>query len=350
MGGIHLFTLVGIPVRASLTFIIIVAYYAFSMRGGGLPFVGGFLVALTVSVLVHEFGHALVARRLRLSPQILLHGFGGLCAHQPARTNRDDVFIILAGPLSGLAFALIAWLVQGMLPPMGVGGSGGSAFAAYFFDYAILIGFWMNLLNLLPLFPLDGGQLFRLAMLRFVKPIPKAERIVHFTGVSLAAAVAFWAILNHWLFLGILAALLLFENLRYLSSGSPIAVRVKSELVDDLIKAARAAFAAGDPHEARRLAYQARSERNVQADQLDVVHTMLALSSAALEDWGEALDWAQRATRGPAVDEVRILSLIRLGRLAEAEGELKNPYGVSLSSEARDRLTLALDQADRARR
>jgi len=345
MGGIHLFTLVGVPVRASLSFIIIVAYYAFSMRGGGLPHIGGFLLALTVSVLVHEFGHALVARRLRLDPQVLLHGFGGLCAHKPARTNRDDVFIILAGPLSGLAFALLAWVIESMLPPLGPRGSAGGAFVAFFFEYAILIGFWMNLANLLPLFPLDGGQLFRLAMLRFVKPIPKAERIVHATGIALAAGVALWAIFNHWLFLGILAALLLFENLRYLSAGSPIAVRVRSQLVDQLIAEARAAFAAGDPHEARRLSYQARSERNVQADQLEVLHVMLALSSAALEDWGEALDWAQRATRGPATDEVKILALIHLGRFAEAEGELKNPYTSSLSEDARDRLVATLDRA-----
>ena len=318
MDAMHLFTLAGIPVRATLGFLLLVGFYAYSLRAGGLPAIGGWLIAIVVSVLVHEFGHAMVARRFKLSPQVFLHGWGGLCAHERAARDRDDALIIAAGPLAGLALAGIVSIVWELLPATLTG----TLFMLYLYKSMWLINFWWSLVNLLPLFPLDGGQLFRLGMLRVVKPAHKAERIVHVVGTVIAAVGVVWAVVDRSLLLAFLSVSLLMQNIRYLGSGSPIGVRTRSDLVDQLLADAVEAFAAGDVREARRLAYQARDARNVAPDQVERAFQLLTLTSVALEDWEEALDWARRANANPAIDEARVMALIGLGRIAEARHAL----------------------------
>src|SRR5690606_35314332 len=52
----------------------------------------------------------------------------------------------------------------------------------------IYINFYWSLVNLLPLWPLDGGQLYRLGMLKLFKPV-RAERIVHITALAVLVGV-----------------------------------------------------------------------------------------------------------------------------------------------------------------
>jgi Zn-dependent protease len=331
MNAFHLFTLAGIPVRATLGFLLLVAYYAYSLRWGGMPAIGGWLIAVVVSFLVHEFGHALVARRFKLAPEVYLHGWGGLCAHQRAKSDRDDALIIIAGPLAGLALAGVIAAVQWGMPRT----IATSPFLHFFFESMWLINFWWSLVNLLPLFPLDGGQLFRLGLLRVVKPAKKAERIVHIVAIAIAAVGVVIAVLDKSLLLGILAAALAFQNIRFLGQGSPLEVRARSALVDQLLAGALTALAAHDPQEARRLAYQARAERNVADDQLQRALELLVVTSVALEDWGEALDWAKLANATPAIDEARVLSLASLGRHDEARHAANE---AKLAPEVRERI------------
>jgi hypothetical protein len=78
MGGVfHLFTLAGVPVSATPWFAILLFMFA---RGSAHP--NALSVGICVGLLVHEMGHALVARYLRRSPSIVLHGFGGLTHHE----------------------------------------------------------------------------------------------------------------------------------------------------------------------------------------------------------------------------------------------------------------------------
>jgi len=344
----HLFTLAGIPVRATLGFLFLVGFYAYSLRAGGLPAIGGWLIAIVVSVLVHEFGHALVARRFKLSPQVFLQGWGGLCAHDRAKSDRDDALIIVAGPLAGLALAGIVAIVRAVVPEsalattVAIDDSGvwmRKSFLGFLIDSMWFINFWWSLVNLLPLFPLDGGQLFRLGLLKVIKPAHKAERIVHMVAVGIAGVGVVWAISDRSILLAFISIALLMQNIRYLGSGSPIAVRTRNELVDHLLAEAQRTLAAGDAHEARRLAYQARDERNLALDQVQRAFELLAVTSVALEDWEEALDWAKRADATPTVDEARITALVGLGRIAEARHALAES---KLSGEARARVDARL--------
>ena len=83
-----------------------------------------------------------------------------------------------------------------------------SPFLYYLVESLWFINFYWSLVNLLPLFPLDGGQLFRLGMVRVVKPARKAERVVHIVGISIAGIGLVYAIIIKSILLGILSAAL----------------------------------------------------------------------------------------------------------------------------------------------
>jgi Zn-dependent protease len=336
MDAIHLFTLRGIPVRASLWFLLLVGFYAFSLRGGGLPVILAFTLALVVSVLVHEFGHALVARRFKLNPQVVLHGWGGLCIHERARSDRDDALIIAAGPGAGLALAGLVAIAEAVIPLE----VQANPFTSALLYFMWLINFWWSLINLLPLFPLDGGQLFRLGMLRLVKPAAKAEKIVHGVGAALAVGGVVWGATTGSVLILILSVLLLMQNIQMLSMGSPMPVRRRNTHVDELLSQSQHELENGDPQEARRLAYQARDENNVGPDQVERTNRLLAFTSAALSDWEEALYWVERAPKSAELQTLKIEGLIALGRRSEARAELDNPF--LLGSEARARLEARL--------
>lgn len=337
MDAIHLFTFRGIPVRVSLWFFLLIGYIAFGMRGGGLPAILAFVLAITVSVLVHEFGHAFVARRFKLSPQVMLHGWGGLCSHERAKSDRDDALIIVAGPAAGLALAGVVALVEAFLPNETLR----NPFVGPLMYFMWLINFWWSLVNLLPLFPLDGGQLFRLGMLKVVKPAAKAEKIVHGVGIALAVGALVYAFSTSSIFIGFISAFLLFQNAQLFSQGSAIPVRRRNSYVDGLLKQARETLEAGDPHEARRLAYQAKGENGMAADQVELAFQVIAVASAELEDWAEALDWSKRAPKTAELQAVKIEALIALGRTAEARAELANPFLLAPEVKARLETQLA---------
>jgi Zn-dependent protease len=144
----------GIPVRFDMWFFIVATLL---LLRGGIPVVVLWLVVLGGSVLVHEMGHALVARTTGASPEIVIHALGGLTSWQPpgdvSRARR--VAISLAGPGAGIALGLLFVAAH----RTGVGTSGGLPALAISFGIYINIGY--GLFNLLPIVPLDGGQTLR---------------------------------------------------------------------------------------------------------------------------------------------------------------------------------------------
>ena len=137
-----------------------------------------FAVALFICLLTHEMGHAVVGRWLGGGhPLVYLAWQGGDCCNETARLTRvQGVLMTAAGPLASLLPALlvvpVAAMAQGSLtegvnvvgnfvlgqvpqvlleesPPMMV----------IFGLYLVQICVWWSLFNLLPVFPLDGGQI-----------------------------------------------------------------------------------------------------------------------------------------------------------------------------------------------
>jgi len=203
----------GIPVRLHWSLVILVVL-GVAVAGGvqhlsALELVLAllFLVAVLASVLAHEFGHALVARRLRIEPHdIVLTAVGGWTRLQsiPSRA-RDEIRIAAAGPLVNLT---ICGLVAS-----GLVASGHQVAPS---QELIGAGFWRNILwanvllvaaNLVPVLPMDGGRLVR-AGLGGLFGFESATAIVGRIGqvaVLVAAGVLVW---QHR-FVGALAAVML---------------------------------------------------------------------------------------------------------------------------------------------
>jgi Zn-dependent protease len=134
-----------------------------------------FAVGLVVLLFIHEMGHVLEARRqgLPASAPMFIPFLGALIA---LKQLPDDAWrearVALAGPIVGTLGACVFWII-------------GAATQRDFFTAMAYVGFFLNLFNLLPIVPLDGGRavaalhpafwllgLIGLAGLLFISPNP----------------------------------------------------------------------------------------------------------------------------------------------------------------------------------
>lgn len=112
---------------------------------------------ITISVLLHEYGHALTALAFGQRPQISLVAMGGLTTRTGHKLKLwQEFLVVLNGPLAGLSLGVISLLIKMFLNPTGL------------FEYIIMISIYVNFfwtfVNLLPLQPLDGGHLLSIVL------------------------------------------------------------------------------------------------------------------------------------------------------------------------------------------
>jgi Zn-dependent protease len=183
-------TLLGFPIEVNLSFLLMLGVVL--LWTGGIT--GVFVVLLAFgSVLLHELGHALVARHLGVPvPGIELHFFGGAAkmGAQP-RNAGDEIAIAAAGP--AVSFAL--------------GGLGMLLAYVTGIQFFQLVG-WINLVlggfNLIPALPMDGGRIFRALLARRTGFARATEIAVKLSRVF-AVAFAVIGIATMQLFLALLA-------------------------------------------------------------------------------------------------------------------------------------------------
>ncbi len=119
------------------------------------------VLCVFVSILLHEFGHVLVGRLFGSRGRILLYSFGGLAIGATGRRNWQRILVLLAGP----GIQMLLWCVLVASKPDLLkhhdwfGPRVTSTEAALGMLYYINL-YWA-LLNLLPIWPLDGGQITR---------------------------------------------------------------------------------------------------------------------------------------------------------------------------------------------
>lgn len=106
-----------------------------------------------VSILVHELGHAFAYRKYGGRPQIVLHGMGGVAMAHGHFNRKRSIIITLGGPFFGLVLGSVFWILAwvGALPQ--------NPYIVVLFGFMIQVNIFWSLLNLLPILPLDGGQL-----------------------------------------------------------------------------------------------------------------------------------------------------------------------------------------------
>jgi len=173
------FSFLHVPVRIHPFFWLVTA--AMGWRDNNLPFVLMWVVCVLLSILVHEYGHALMARRFHGSPSIVLWGLGGLCFSQGERTPGQRLAVLFGGP--GAGFILLAIVLAATSLTLGISGrehlevilaqiglsrdpdslvGAMSKVGSYpmwvIYSNLVWINLWWGLVNLLPIYPLDGGQ------------------------------------------------------------------------------------------------------------------------------------------------------------------------------------------------
>lgn len=219
-GSFRLFRFSGITVFLHWSWFV-VAYYEFAIRQGrySSPLWNALeYCALFLIVLLHEFGHSLACRQVGgQADQIVLWPLGGVAYVAPPPRPGATLWSIAAGPLVNVALVPV-FILLGVVS-RSLGWTETMPDFGRFLGMVTYINLALLIFNILPIFPLDGGQILR-ALLWY--PLGRARSmqvavIVGFVGCAVLAAAALW----QWssdrggsrnaLWLGILAAFM-FSN------------------------------------------------------------------------------------------------------------------------------------------
>jgi Zn-dependent protease/predicted transcriptional regulator len=206
------FRLLGIDVKVHWSFILILAFGAFLYGAGPAGWVvGGLYGVLTflllfVCVTLHEYGHALTARRFGIQTRsILLLPIGGV-AHLERMPEKpvQELLITIAGPLVNFAIAALLVPIVFLFGAEAASGLGQTSVLAdnlrepsvlNLLLYLFLTNVLLALFNLLPAFPMDGGRLLR-ALLAMVMPYVQATRAAVLVGRLVAVGMAMFGIFS----------------------------------------------------------------------------------------------------------------------------------------------------------
>jgi Zn-dependent protease/CBS domain-containing protein len=209
----------GIDLKVHWTFFLLLAFFAFAGYQGSGSLTNALItalviVALFVCVVLHEYGHSLVAQRLGIEIlDITLLPIGGV-ARLKSLPERpwDEVKIAIAGPLVNVVlapifFAIALLLGAGPLDTANILQGGNSL--GQIFAYLGLINVSLVVFNLIPAFPLDGGRVLR-GLLATRLGAVRATDISAAIGQFLAAAFFLIGLLGGNLLLALVAVFIFF--------------------------------------------------------------------------------------------------------------------------------------------
>ncbi len=196
--SLHIARIAGTDVKIHATFFLLLAFFAYLyyQQGGPAAAVGGvlFVSLVFLCVLLHEFGHALAARRYGIrTPDITLLPIGGLARLERIPENpKQELVIAIAGPLVNVAIVAVLWTflgITGGLPhPSTIEHAGVSLPVKLLAANVTLVVF-----NLIPAFPMDGGRVLR-AFLAMRMDYARATQIAATIGQGFAFLFAAWGL------------------------------------------------------------------------------------------------------------------------------------------------------------
>ena len=144
----------GIPVY--LDFSLIILLVLFVMDFGSFVYGLSFALALALSIVAHELGHALTARAFGYHTRDITLSLLGGCASLIALPRKawQEFLTAIAGPAVSFAISGLAWLSLNFLPVE-------ERWTVLVLYYTMWMNFVLGCFNLLPGFPMDGGRVFR---------------------------------------------------------------------------------------------------------------------------------------------------------------------------------------------
>ena len=200
---------------------------------------------ILISVLVHEFGHALLAFIFHKKPRIELIAVGGATIYDPRGLKFwQEFLIVFAGPFFGLALFFIAYLLL----------------AAQIFTNPLILEVlaifkWVNLvwsiLNLIPVLPLDGGQLLRIVLESFFGV--KGYKVALFVGMAIALAISFFFFLVHYFLIGALFFLFAFQSFEIWRRSRLLSASDRQDAFHQKLQEGEKALQLGQKQDAKRI-------------------------------------------------------------------------------------------------
>lgn len=232
-GDLH-FSLLGVPVRVHPLFWLVAMLLNY--RTENFQTLAVWVVAVFVAVLVHEFGHAWVMRLYGFFPRITLYGMGGMASYAPSsyssrgRGALAQILISAAGPGAGFLLAALILLgvrLAGFRIAVGlVHGIPAAGFESIhpaaldrFLTYLLDVCIYWGLLNLLPILPLDGGNIAR-HVLCAVNPRDGQRQVLILSIVVGVLLVAMSLVRLNDMFLAVLFAYMTYGNYMTLQAYS----------------------------------------------------------------------------------------------------------------------------------
>ncbi len=146
--------MLGVPVRVHPFFWLMSAILGWELMKQGFAYLLVWIACVFFSVLVHELGHVFMGRLFGTRGHIILYSFGGLAVgSSDLRSRWKRIAVCLAGPGAGFllcgAVLVAAYFLAARL---------GNDYLLAALGYLLWINLGWGLLNLLPIYPLDGGQ------------------------------------------------------------------------------------------------------------------------------------------------------------------------------------------------
>jgi Zn-dependent protease len=189
----------GIPLYVHSTFVLlpILAFFESSDHTlFGTLFLMVLLSAVFTCVLLHELGHALMARRYGIRTRdITLYPIGGVARLERLTPNpNEELLIAVAGPAVNVAILLLLMpllFLGAWLPALPTAGVLGLSFVRSLF----IANLALVLFNMLPAFPMDGGRVLRAFLTRFLGSL-RATEIAVYLGVGMATLFGFLAVVS----------------------------------------------------------------------------------------------------------------------------------------------------------
>jgi Zn-dependent protease len=191
-GAIHLFRVAGVDVSLHWSWFLVAAYEIQSRKGDYSSLLWNMLeyLALFLIVLTHEFGHAMACRQVGgTADKILLWPFGGVAYVDPPQRPGATLWSIAAGPLVNLV--LLPVLIGAVLAARAVGWQQTAPDLYLFLRAVMYINGSLLVFNILPIYPLDGGQILR-SLLWFM--MGRARSLMVATILGMVGIVGFFAL------------------------------------------------------------------------------------------------------------------------------------------------------------
>ena len=192
-GSIKLFRLHGIEVFLHWSWFLVAVYMIKSQAGeyGSITWNVLEYLALFLIVLTHEFGHALACRSVGgNADRIVLWPLGGVAYVDPPPRPGATLWSIVAGPLVNVVLIPILWAITSLA--FSAGWAETMPNAMHLLANIFFINKWLLIFNILPIFPLDGGQILR-SLLWFVLGRARSLLVATVLGLLGAAAFVFFA-------------------------------------------------------------------------------------------------------------------------------------------------------------